>query len=72
MLVEGNYFENTDDTFHLGEGSSPAGSLVARNNYFVDSSAGQTGGSVKSVTYSYTLDTASSVKSIVSSGAGAR
>ena len=25
VLVEGNYFENTDDTFHLGEGSSPAG-----------------------------------------------
>ena len=72
VLVEGNYFENTDDTFHLGEGSSPAGSLVARNNHFVGSSAGQTGGSVKSIPYSYTLDTASSVKSIVSSGAGAR
>ncbi|MFD0478498.1 polysaccharide lyase family 1 protein [Nonomuraea thailandensis] len=23
VLVEGNYFENTDDPFHLGEGSSP-------------------------------------------------
>ena len=72
VLVEGNYFENTDDTFHLGEGSSPAGSLVARNNYFVGSSAGQTGGSVNSIPYAYSLDTASSVKSIVSSGAGAR
>ncbi|MDQ0375831.1 pectate lyase family protein [Cellulomonas humilata] len=72
VLVEGNYFENTDDTFHLGEGSSPAGSLVARNNHFVGSSAGQTGGSVKSIPYAYSLDTASSVKSIVSSGAGAR
>ncbi|KQY41933.1 RICIN domain-containing protein [Cellulomonas sp. Root137] len=72
VLVEGNYFENTDDTYHLGEGSSPAGTLVARNNHFVNSSAGQTGGSVKAVTYSYTLDTASSVKSIVSAGAGAR
>ncbi|WP_421732897.1 RICIN domain-containing protein [Cellulomonas sp.] len=71
VLVEGNYFENTDDTYHLGEGSSPAGTLVARNNHFVGSSAGQTGGSVKAVTYSYTLDTASSVKSIVSAGAGA-
>lgn len=71
VLVEGNYFENTDDPFHLGEGSSPAGTLVARNNYFVGSGSGQTGGSVNSIPYSYTLDTASSVKSIVSAGAGA-
>jgi pectate lyase len=72
VLVEGNYFENTRDTYHLGEGSSPAGSLVARNNHFVNSPAGQTGGAVRSVTYPYTLDTASSVRSIVSAGAGAR
>lgn len=70
VLVEGNYFENTDDPYHLGEGSSPDGSLVARNNHFVGSPQGQTGGSVGSIPYSYSLDTASSVKSIVSSGAG--
>lgn len=70
VLVEGNYFENTKDPFHLAEGSSPAGSLVARNNYFTGSGSGQTGGSVKSISYSYTMDSASSVKSIVSSGAG--
>jgi pectate lyase len=70
VLVEGNYFENTKDPFHRGEGSSPAGSLVARNNHMVNSGAGGTGGSVKSIPYSVTLDAAASVKSIVSSGAG--
>ncbi|GAA1866125.1 RICIN domain-containing protein [Myceligenerans crystallogenes] len=72
VLVEGNYFENTEDPFHLGEGSSSAGSLVARNNHFVNSGSGQAGGSVNSIPYSYTLDTASSVKSIVQAGAGRR
>ncbi|MCF6470261.1 pectate lyase [Nonomuraea sp. MG754425] len=71
VLVEGNYFENTGDPFHRGEGSSPAGSLVARNNHFVNSGSGDQGGSVKSIPYSYTLDSASGVKSIVTAGAGA-
>ena len=70
VLVEGNYFENTDDPYHLGEGSSGPGTLVARNNHFVNSGSGQTGGSVGSIPYSYQLDTASSVKSIVTAGAG--
>ncbi|TMR95877.1 RICIN domain-containing protein [Nonomuraea basaltis] len=71
VLVEGNYFENTDDPFHPGEGSSDPGSLVARNNHFVSSGSGQTSGSVASIPYSYSLDTASNVKSIVTAGAGA-
>ncbi|WP_433435050.1 pectate lyase family protein [Nonomuraea sp. CA-141351] len=71
VLVEGNYFENTKDPFHRGEGSSPAGNLVARNNYFVNSGSGSAGGSVGSIPYSYPLDTPSSVKSIVTGGAGA-
>jgi pectate lyase len=70
VLVEGNYFENTEDPFHRGEGSSPGANLVARNNHFVNSGTGDAGGSVKSIPYSYTLDSASSVKSTVSSGAG--
>ncbi|MFC6017189.1 cellulose binding domain-containing protein [Plantactinospora solaniradicis] len=70
VLVEGNYFENTDDPYHLGEGDSGPGSLVARNNHFVNSGSGQTGGSVAGIPYSYQLDTASNVKSIVTSGAG--
>jgi pectate lyase len=71
VLVEGNYFENTDDPYHLGEGDSGPGTLVARNNFFVSSGSGQTGGSVASIPYSYSLDTASNVKSIVTGGAGA-
>ncbi|RQX05348.1 pectate lyase family protein, partial [Micromonospora arida] len=71
VLVEGNYFENVDDPYHLGEGDSGPGSLVARNNHFVNSPTGQTGGSVASIPYSYQLDTASNVKSIVTAGAGA-
>jgi pectate lyase len=70
VLVEGNYFENVDDPYHRGEASSPVGGLVARNNYLVNSGSGQTGGSVGSIPYSYTLDSASSVKSIVTGGAG--
>ncbi|SDK64884.1 RICIN domain-containing protein [Nonomuraea jiangxiensis] len=71
VLVEGNYFENTEDPFHLGEADSGPGTLVARSNHFVNSGTGQTGGSVASIPYSYQLDTASSVKSIVTAGAGA-
>ncbi|GGP77373.1 pectate lyase family protein [Saccharothrix coeruleofusca] len=70
VLVEGNYFENTEDPFHRGEGDSPAANLVARNNHFVNSGSGDQGGSVKSIPYSYALDPASSVKSVVTSGAG--
>ncbi|MFC6089944.1 pectate lyase family protein [Saccharothrix lopnurensis] len=70
VLVEGNYFENTEDPFHRGEGSSDPANLVARNNHFVNSGSGDQGGSVKSIPYSYSLDAASGVKSTVQSGAG--
>ncbi|MGI5212415.1 pectate lyase family protein [Plantactinospora sp. CA-290183] len=70
VLVEGNYFEDTDDPYHLGEGDSPNGSLVARNNHFVNSGTGETGGSVASIPYGYSLDPAADVKSIVTGGAG--
>ncbi|MCC8251465.1 pectate lyase family protein [Saccharothrix luteola] len=70
VLVEGNYFENTRDPFHRGEGSSDPANLVARNNHFVNSGSGDQGGSVKAIPYGYSLDSASSVKSTVQSGAG--
>ncbi len=70
VLVERNYFENVADPYHLGEGSSDPGSLVARDNYKVNSGAGQTGGSVASIPYSYSAETASGVKASVTSGAG--
>ncbi|MEV0631414.1 RICIN domain-containing protein [Nonomuraea wenchangensis] len=71
VLVEGNYFENTGDPYHRGEGDSDPGNLVARNNCFVNSGSGDAGGSVASIPYSYTLDTPCNVKSIVTAGAGA-
>jgi pectate lyase len=71
VLVEGNYFENVDDPYHLGEASSGPGTLVARNNHFVNSPTGQAGGSVRSIPYSYSVDAPSSVKGTVMAGAGA-
>ena len=70
VLVEGNYFENVDDPYHLAEGDSPGGSLVARNNCLVNTPAGVTGGSVAAIPYAYRLDTACDVKGIVTAGAG--
>ncbi|WP_447007063.1 pectate lyase family protein [Saccharothrix isguenensis] len=70
VLVEGNYFENTRDPFHRGEGSSDPANLVARNNHMVNSGSGDQGGSVKAIPYSYVLDSAGGVKSIVTGGAG--
>ncbi len=49
VLVEGNYFENVSDPYHLGEADSGPGTLVARNNYLTGSGTGQTGGSVASI-----------------------
>lgn len=70
VLVEGNSFENMTDPTHVGEGSSPAGNLVERNNLYVNSGTPQTAGSVAAVPYAYTLDAASTVKSTVTAGAG--
>jgi pectate lyase len=70
VLVEGNYFENVEDPFHLGEGDSPAGSLVETNNHFVSSGSGQAGGSVADIPYDYTAAPADSVKDTVTGGAG--
>jgi pectate lyase len=70
VLVEGNYFENVEDPFHLGEGDSPGGALVARDNEMVNSGEGQQGGSVSDPSYEYTLDPAADIASIVSGGAG--
>ncbi|MEU8228330.1 right-handed parallel beta-helix repeat-containing protein [Actinoplanes sp. NPDC048967] len=71
VLVENNSFEGVSDPFHLGEGDSGPGTLVARGNLLVSSGSGQTGGSVKAIPYGYTADAASSVKSIVTGNAGA-
>jgi pectate lyase len=70
VLVEGNYYENTADPFHRGEGSSDPGNLLARNNFFTNSGAGDQGGSVASIPYGYTLENASNVRASVLAGAG--
>lgn len=70
VLVEGNYFENTEDPFHLGEADSGPGRLEARDNYFTGSGEGETGGTVGEIPYSYSLDNAEDVKAIVREGAG--
>lgn len=71
VLVEGNSFENVPDPFHRGEGSSDPGNLVARGNHLVGSGAGDQGGSVAAIPYSYSMDSAAGVKSVVIAGAGA-
>ncbi|THV43276.1 RICIN domain-containing protein [Glycomyces buryatensis] len=72
VIVEGNYFENCNRTVDLGQGSSPAGNVVSRNNHVVSSPTPTSRGSVGSVPYSFSLDTPANVASIVSGGAGAR
>ncbi|GAA2558571.1 hypothetical protein GCM10010435_32030 [Winogradskya consettensis] len=71
VLVENNSFEGVADPYHLGEADSGPGTLVARGNLLVNSGAGQTGGSVASIPYSYTADAASAVKSAVTASSGA-
>ncbi|MBT8226719.1 MAG: RICIN domain-containing protein [Dactylosporangium sp.] len=71
VLVEGNYFENVEDPTLVGYAASDDGDLVQQNNYFTGSGTPESSGSVNSIPYSYSLDTASGVKSIVTSGAGA-
>ncbi|NGN68943.1 pectate lyase [Streptomyces sp. A7024] len=71
VLVEGNSFENVEDPFHLAEGDSEPGALVAKDNHLVNSGEGETGGTVAEIPYAYTADDAAQVKSIVTEGAGA-
>jgi pectate lyase len=71
VIVEGNYFENTDDPYHRGEGDSPPSNLVARNNTFVNSGTGDAGGSCPSVPYSFSLEASGNVRASVMASAGA-
>jgi pectate lyase len=71
VLVEGNYFENVDDPTLVGYADSDPGAVLQRNNVFVGSGTPQSGGgSVAGIPYSYQLDNANNVRSIVMSGAG--
>jgi pectate lyase len=70
VLVEGNYFDNVNSPTLVGYAASSDGDLVQRSNYFVNSGAPQSAGNTNSIPYSYSLDSAASVKSIVTSNAG--
>ncbi|GGN13912.1 pectate lyase [Actinoplanes campanulatus] len=74
VVAEGNYFENVPYPCHStgGYAESAPGRLVQRGNAFVNSGACEAGGAVTepSTFYSYTLDPASSVPSLVTAGAG--
>jgi pectate lyase len=72
VYVERNYFENTPNTVVTSTGSSPAGNVKLLNNFLVNSGtpATRNGASVAAIPYAYTVDANSSVKSIVTGGAG--
>jgi pectate lyase len=72
VYVERNYFENTPNSVVTQTGDSPSGNVKVLNNYLVNSGTPQTRNatSVAAIPYSYTVDANSSVKSIVTAGAG--
>ncbi|MCP2165359.1 pectate lyase family protein [Goodfellowiella coeruleoviolacea] len=72
VLVEGNYFKNVKNPTVIQTGDSDEGRLVERNNVYSGSGSPQTKGSVGNPGsyYSYTLDSAANIPSIVSAGAG--
>ncbi|HET9140812.1 hypothetical protein, partial [Actinophytocola sp.] len=71
-LVEGNYFENTEETV-TNHYAGPTGRCVARNNVLVgESGQPDCSGTVQEARdyYSYTLDDPNTVKSSVMAGSG--
>jgi pectate lyase len=72
VFVERNYFENVAHTVVSPTGSSPAGNVKDLNNFLANSGTpvSVNPSSVAAIPYSYTVDANSSVKSIVTSGAG--
>jgi pectate lyase len=72
VYVERNYFENVGSTVVTQTGDSPQGYVKLLNNYLVNSGtpASRNASSVAAIPYSYVVDAAESVKSIVTGGAG--
>ncbi|MET0414516.1 MAG: pectate lyase [Actinoplanes sp.] len=74
VVAEGNYFENVAYPCHSvsGYAESNPGRLVQRANAFVGSGTCEAGGSVTepSTYYSYRLDAATAVPSLVTAGSG--
>ncbi|MCO6009985.1 pectate lyase [Actinoallomurus purpureus] len=72
VFVEKNYFDNVSHPTVTQTGDSPDGNLKADGNYLVSSGsvATRNASSVASIPYSYSAESASSVKSTVTAGAG--
>lgn len=69
--VEGNYFENVEEPM-TNSYAGPKGSIVERDNVYVNSGKPVVGGSVEDPRgyYAYALDTPANVKALVTQGAG--
>jgi pectate lyase len=73
LLVEGNVFENVQQACWSASGyaDSDPGRLVARDNSLTNSGPCEVNGTVAAIPYGYTADSVGTVKSSVTSGAGA-
>ncbi|GAB3931042.1 pectate trisaccharide-lyase [Kribbella albertanoniae] len=72
VYVERNYFESVSKPVVAQTGDSPEGNVKLLNNYLASSGApvSRNAASVAAIPYSYVVDAAESVKSIVTGGAG--
>ncbi|MFC9692043.1 polysaccharide lyase family 1 protein [Kribbella sp. NPDC056951] len=72
VYVERNYFDGVSKTVVAQTGDSPEGNVKLLNNYLANSGTpvSRNAGSVAAIPYSYVVDAAESVKSIVTGGAG--
>ena len=72
VYVERNYFENVGSTVVTQTGDSPQGNVKLLNNWLANSGtpASRNSASVAAIPYSYVVDAAENVKSLVTSGAG--
>jgi pectate lyase len=71
-MVEGNYFVNNPIPTEISRDGSPPGNVVERNNIFINCGTPGTGGAVfePSTYYSYSIDPAANVPSMLTSFAG--
>ncbi len=72
VYVERNYFESVKSTVVAQTGDSPEGNVKLLNNYLVGSGTpvSRNAASVAAIPYSYVVDAAENVKSLVTGGAG--
>lgn len=72
VYVERNYFDSVANTVVAQTGDSPEGNVKLLNNYLVNSGTpvSRNAASVAAIPYSYVVDAAENVKSMVTGGAG--